>query len=255
MKKIAFIVFMSLILTTSVSHAYIVNLTTAGASDGPVNGAYFSQGVTGASGSGKIASFVRLITNNSVEEGYNTDGRPITPFPDVNTSPTFTHSIELGHIPYVYDASIKYYEFLLDINESNDTNLISLDEIKIYLLTSGSVTDPLSSLGTPLYDLDTGGDSYIKLNGHNSVDSGSGRADMVALIPAAAFDSAATATRKYVYLYSKFGQSGYGAYPNNGGFEEWGVEKEYYESRVPEPASIIMMIMGLFGFGFFRRRK
>ena len=45
-----------------------------------------------------------------------------------------------------------YREFFLDINQQNNKSLLSLDSIQIYLKSSGSLTGPVSGLGTPIYD-------------------------------------------------------------------------------------------------------
>jgi len=234
------------------AEASIVDLSTVGAAGGPVNGAYFSQGVSGASGTGRINAFVRLNTNNSWEHGYNTDGRPPA-YSEVDTSP-HTHSILLNQVPTVYKSSVKYYEFLLDINEPNGKSkeLISLDDIKVYMGSSGSfTTTTLSSLGALVYDLDFGSDSYIILNGGTGVDAGSGKADMVAHLPAVPFDDAVRkGSGQYVYLYSKFGTAG-SAYINDASFEEWGVDA----GPAPEPASLFLFSIGALGFGFLKRRR
>jgi len=56
----------------------------------------FYQADPQATGSGVIDSFVRISTNDLIEEGYNTSGRPV-PY-DENTSPTFTHDLLLSEV-------------------------------------------------------------------------------------------------------------------------------------------------------------
>jgi hypothetical protein len=206
----------------------VIDLTTAGAS-GTLNGAIFNQFTQSGTGSGSIQAFVRLATTNAVEQGYNTDYRPVQ-FDEKNDA-SFTHAVQLSTIPTVTDSGGNlYYEFLLVINQKSSypNNLLSLDELRVYV-TNPSTVDPnklhnysssthtlQDDAGTtysPVYDLNPTTDSnYIKLDGNLS--GGTGKGDMIALIPASLLGSN---TSQYVYFYSKFGVN----YANTGGFEQW----------------------------------
>jgi hypothetical protein len=194
-----------------------LDLTTAGAI-GELSGGIFHQDSVQPAGSGVIHSFVRLQTkngDNGVVQGYNTDARPLQ-F-DEKLSPSFTHSLRLGDVPTVDVGGTLYREFLLDINQTNSTPLLSLDELRVYTGSTGNVssynsaTNALSGC-TLNFDL---GANWIKLNA--GLNPGSGVSDMVALIPDSNF--AGASPNSYVYLYSKFGVN-LGAH---GGFEEWAV--------------------------------
>src|SRR5882724_1653777 len=104
-----------------------VDLTTSGSS-GTINGAVFEQSAVRPAGTGDINSFLRLQAN-STEQGYNTSGRP-APFDDL-TDPNFTRNVQVSNlVTRTIDATgTQYYEFLLDINESNagSNALLSLD--------------------------------------------------------------------------------------------------------------------------------
>jgi hypothetical protein len=80
-----------------------------------------------------------------------------------------------------------------------------------------------------LYDLDTGGDNWIKLN--YRLNSGSGAGDMYAYIPESSF--VGLSPDGYVYLYSKFGQNN----AANAGFEEWAVRTGVSQAP-PPPAPV-----------------
>src|SRR6266850_397061 len=80
---------------------------------GTINGALFTTNVQQPTGSGVIHSFVRIGSNQNVESGYNTDGRPLQ-F-DENSSPTFTRSLPVADLQAVTIAGVSYYQFLLDI--------------------------------------------------------------------------------------------------------------------------------------------
>jgi hypothetical protein len=206
----------------------VLDLTTVGAS-GYINSALFQEFTPSPTGSGVISAFVRLSTNSAVEQGYNTDFRPVQ-F-DETTSHSFTRAIQLSSLPMVVaPGGIAYYEFLLDINQSSSFphNLLSLDELRLYV-TNSSTKDPnllhnynssthtlQDDAGTrysPVYDLNPVTDSnYIKLDANLS--SGTGVGDMVALIPVSLLG---TDTNQYVYLYSEFGVH----FANTSGFEQW----------------------------------
>jgi len=237
------------------SQAVVINLLVDGSSYGPtalVDYAIFTQGSPGVSGTGVFDSFVRISTNDDLEEGYNSSVRPLV-F-DENTSPTWTKSLTLNQVTTTTVGGVLYREFFLDINQQkkpNGTNnefLLSLDQLKIYL--SPTEVDPnptnLSLLGTKIYDLDNGdGDSTIYLD--YRFEPGSGQADMAALIP----DSIFTGNNPYVYLYSQFGS----VYPNNDGFEEWAVRKVAGTTVIPEPASLSLFGLGLLGLLGLKKRS
>src|SRR5205823_2352273 len=93
---------------------------------------------------------------------------------------------------------IQYREILLDDNQTGGAPKISLDELKLYLSSVDNLTGYPGSFGTPFYDLDAGGDNAIIIDTSLS-GAGSGKLDMVALIPSSLFGADNT---KFVYLYS-----------------------------------------------------
>jgi hypothetical protein len=207
-----------------------LDLTTAGA-QGTIGGAIFVQGDTQPAGSGVIDAFVRIhaLGNASQEQGYNTDARPLQY--NENSSPTFTRSILLSSVPLKNVNGINYRVFLLDINQRASAPLLSLDQLQIFVGTSGNLTgyDPtthqLAGL-TATYDLKATGDNWVELNARLS--HGIGSSDMNLLVPDALF--AGTSGTPYVYLFSRFGDH----YVTNGGFEQWAVS----EVTGPPPSSL-----------------
>ncbi|MCC6758871.1 MAG: hypothetical protein IT395_04515, partial [Candidatus Omnitrophica bacterium] len=205
-----------LAVTAPYAHATL-DLTTVGSS-GFINDAYFTTTGVQSTGSGVINSFVRLQTNDNVEEGYNTSGRAL--LFDENNSPVFTKDLLLSEVPVVSllnqsNQTTAYRQFLLDINQQNcgqnkpdcTSKFLSLDSLNIYLGSAGGLlqANP-DDLGTSVFKLTA---DNIKLN--YDLNPGSGGGDMFAYIPDAFF----TGTNQYVYLYSKFGEE----YPNTAGFE------------------------------------
>lgn len=213
----------------AVPSATPLDLTIPGAA-GSINGALFQQFSPQATGSGNFQSFVRIQThgNNSlVEQGYNTDARPLQ-FDEGSTA-TFTRALPLELVPGASIGGGKYREFVLDINQKSSQPLLSLDQLRIYTADVGNLSgyDPTTQKlagHTAVFDL---GDNWVKLNA--GLSSGSGSGDMRLQVPESVFSGAA-----YVYLYSSFGLR-YGA---NAGFEEWDVGSKHAVPAAPATASI-----------------
>jgi hypothetical protein len=224
-----------------VSQAAIYDLTTAGSSE-VINGAKFMTFDIAPTGTGNIDSFVR-IQKNGVEQGYNTDA---SSFAYDEKAGVFTHSLLLGDVPTVQltAGGPLFYEFGLDINQTKGGALLSLDSVMIFRETVGDLSVPVDNLDDPpgalVYDMDAGGDNWVKLN--YDLGAGSGQGDMYLYVPTTMFS---TGTGNYVYLYSKFGvQTGY---EGNDGFEEWFVRENLTPPPppVPVPAAALLGLLGL----------
>lgn len=198
-------------------------------------------------GSGVIDSFVRLHDlgpdDTNTPEGHNTSGRnpgsPKLNF-DENSSPVFTHNIQLQDIPVITigtgKSAVTYREFRLDVNEPNNNPAVPVSLNKVKIFSSGTpnlLASPtnLATLGTLRWDMDgntasastqSGPDldseapspngNWVKLN---DVNHGSGQADMRLLVPNSAF--AGVGKTDYIYFYSRFGDTR----AMTGGYEEW----------------------------------
>ncbi|MDY6914155.1 MAG: PEP-CTERM sorting domain-containing protein [Planctomycetota bacterium] len=222
------------------ARAAVVNLITEGSS-GTLNGATFQQfDPAKSTGTGVIDSFLRVQKNN-FEKGYNTDSGTLE-FDEKGGG--FTHSIQLGSIPTVTLGGIVYREFLLDINESSGggNNILSLDALKIHIEDTGNLSGYPGVFSAAVYDMDAGGDNYVKLDANLS--SGSGDGDMLAFIPSSLFGSDQS---KYVYLYCEFGDN----YDSDGGFEEWAIGVG--GPVLPEPGTMVLLASG--GVGLLLRRR
>lgn len=219
-----------------VPSAVTIDLTRRGATAGAGAG-IVAQTDTQPTGTGYIRSFVRVqgaASGGGSEQGYNTDARPLQ-F-DENKSPQFTRSLGANLVPTVTVGGVKYREFLLDINQKSSASKLSIDDIRIFLGNSPTMTATAAEASsgvhtfaglTPVFDLDAGGDRTILLDA--GLNSGSGSGDMRLLVPDAAFVGGS-----YVYLYSKMGATA-GA-TANGGFEEWAVKATIPPTVPPPPA-------------------
>jgi hypothetical protein len=81
-----------------------------------------------------LDSFVR-IDGSGVEQGYNTDARPLQ-F-DERRNRDFTRSLTLGEVPAVVVDGTMYREFVLDIRERSPR--LSLDEVRVFLGNRGNL--------------------------------------------------------------------------------------------------------------------
>jgi hypothetical protein len=200
-----------------------VYLTTKGAEGTTSTGAIVQQVDPQPMGSGYVHAFVRIqgsASGGGSEQGYNTDGRPLQ-F-DENKSPQFTRSLTLGQVPVVNVNGTAYREFLLDINQKSSSPLLSLDEVRIFLGSTGNLTGYDTTANTlagqsPVFDLNPDGSNEVILDARLS--SGLGSGDMALFVPNSAF--AGGSAGSYVYLYSQMG--GLAGYTANGGFEQWSV--------------------------------
>jgi hypothetical protein len=195
----------------------------------------------GAAGTGIFDSFLRVQANGS-ERGYNTDGTL-----EFDSKPgAWTHAIKVSQIPVVACRSLDggatttglCWELFADINESNNTPKLSLDDLEVYFTTNKDITSypfggPAPNVAAKVYDFA----GSIKIN---DVNQGSGRGDLRYLIPLGGislpadcdFGNAACGT--YFVLYTRWGATG-GDYASDGGFEEWKV-KQYPFLQVTKTA-------------------
>lgn len=229
----------------------VLNLTDGGLTDsGSINGALFEVNQVQPTGSGVIHSFVRISSNNAVEQGYNTDGRPLQY--DENNSATFTRKLPLADLQVINKGGVDYYGFLLDINQQDSNPLLNINDIEVYQGDAPNLLGftPGSGFGTHstvVYQLDAGGDNGILLN--YSLNSGSGSGDMWMFIKKSAFSG----SNPYVYLYTKFGDPN----GNNDGYEEWAAVVGHNTPSVPLPASLWggLTLLGFLGAAKIRSRR
>ena len=223
------------VLTVGAGTAQAIEYDLSGGGTATINGAFFTTTDNQSTGTGVIQSFVRISDGSPntglVVDGHNTSGRPLAN--DENTSGKFTRDLPLSSVPIVTDpvgaAPGDYYEFLLDINQTNADPLLSLDQIIICTAaTGGLVQADGCPTGTIAYELDLGDDNWLTLD--YSLNAGSGSGDLFMYVPTSVFGAGS-----FVYLYSVFGENE----NNNDGFEEWAVRAPE-GTLVPEPATLLL---------------
>ena len=238
-------------LASALPAAAVVTLDLTAGGTGTANGTIFTTNDSQSTGTGVIQSFVRVSTNATLEQGYNTSARPLTY--DENSSPTFTRDLSLSAVPIVTISGVQYREFLLDINQTAADPYLSLDKIQIYVQGSGGLSGAMNTSGTMtnatftnlVWSLDTAVDRGLLLN--YALNSGSGSGDLFMYVANSLFTGGTN-----VYLYSQFGATD--PHGNNDGFEEWAV-RSVQMLPVPEPGTYALMLAGLGAVGFMARRR
>ncbi|TAK77192.1 MAG: hypothetical protein EPO16_05940, partial [Dehalococcoidia bacterium] len=174
----------------------------------------------GSAGTGTFNSFVRL-QGAPTERGYNTDGT----LEFDSKSGTWTHAIKVSEIPVVSIGGQPHWELWADINDSNSTPQISLDDLEIWFTSSATITGyPFSSGASKEYDFS----GAVQIN---DVNQGSGRGDLRVNVPLSGITIPANcgygdaSCTTYFVLYSKWGGNGSEPFASDGGFEEWKVKQ------------------------------
>jgi uncharacterized repeat protein (TIGR01451 family) len=198
-----------------------IDLTSPGSTT-TIDGVIVTYGDPIGSGTGIYSPFLGIDDNDGDEKGFNTDATGV-----LDTDQSKTSSLTFNNLPVKIIDGVEYFEFRLDLNQTNANTLISLTSLKLYYSSAAATgadyvaaTNELDSDFTKVFDLDGNGDTRLLLDAHSS---GSGNDDYVFYVPVSAFDGADFST-DYITLYADFGTPGT-AYAANDGFEEFNTEK------------------------------
>jgi hypothetical protein len=257
-----------------VAQADVIDLTTVGAQGCDPSatgvGMFCVQQISPkATGTGVINSFLRVDGNNNpTESGYNDN--VVTPLDDVGGH---TFDVLLSDVPIVTFNGMQYRQFFLDINQTHDNPLLSLNQVQIFVGTvdatlatmggtpcdskEGTGTDP-SCTSTTSPDITLSGETQVfAINGPGAFDdsstgsshsillnyalnSGSGSGDMFLYVPIADFSGVPDSD--FVTLYSQFGAPP-GTAGQNDGYEEWATVKGGPTS-VPDGGMTLVLLGG-----------
>lgn len=223
-----------LLMFTVGANATPLDLTTAGSS-GFIQDAFFSATDVKPTGTGYINPFLRVGTNEAIEQGYNTDAKK-PPFDD--KAGIWTHSLQLQDLVSTSDG---YYKFLLDINQTGTNPALDLIDVRLFLGGTGnSDMANFSELGTQVWAF--GATDVVHMN--YLLNPGSGGGDVYMYIPTSYFTGSGT---QYLTLYSKFDL-------NNDGFEEWATITGS-APPVPEPGTMILLGAGFLSLAIYGKRR
>lgn len=219
------------------------------------NGTIYTRDSTKGTGTGIFDPFLR-IQDSPTEEGYNADyaSQPQAPYDE--KVGVHTHSLQFSDLVYVELDGIGYYEFLLDLFEpqGGGKEFVYLNSVQIFNTGASPLASPfpvsLALLGPKLYDMDSSGDVTVKLNA--DLASGNGEHDMAMFILASSFNG--VGLNDYITFYSAFGGTRNTEGASEGSFEEWGL-REKTVSELPEPSSILLILLGMLGLFVIRSRS
>lgn len=239
------------------AQAGMLDLTTN--ISGTLNNAFFIRATHGKVGTGVFEPFVRIHASGT-EKGYNTDSS--SPQPDV-LSAAWCESLLLSNLPRIdlNNDGTYYREFALDINEDKggDDEYLSLDTINIHIEATGDKNTVYDTgFSKAIYKLGAG--NYVMLD--YTLGRGSGKGiDLLAYVPDSYFPEETPGVDQFVYLYSEFGGSDFTVggvtkdCHSDDGFEEWGMIDRTGTYVIPEPASMLLLTLGIFGFGIIKRKR
>lgn len=215
-----------------------------------VGGAIFATTTQQTTGTGVIEPFLRLQANGS-ETGLNSNENGANILADTKAGSDWTKDITLGQLGTTVIGATSYYTFLLDINQTNNNPLLSLDTFQLYTRPT-SITDgnqdtllAVQTGGTLRYNMDATDSVTFLLN--YDLNAGSGSGDLFVYVPVFGAPS------DFLYLYTQFGNFGE-TYQSNDGFEEWATTKS--QGRVPDGGSTAALLgIGLVALGLIRRKR
>lgn len=187
----------------------------------------------------EVNTFLQIepSSNSASKQGYNTDSFIVKL--DTRKKSQISRSLKLSDVPIVSIGGTEYREFILTINETNqtvktnanqETAKIVLEKLQVFLGNSPDLTNyPIfKGRATKMFDLEPNTVVLEDINWDQEI----GTHDYFVYINNSFFadNQKGEKDRQYVYLFSKFSNA-------SGGVESWSVRKLKRSSILPVAAA------------------
>src|SRR5947207_12390297 len=124
-----------ILASATLAQATLIDLTGPVVANrtGTDNGVVYTWIDAQSTGTGVFPSFVQMGVNSGFEQGYNTT---VNNTFNNQSSDQHNHELTFGAVGVTQIGGIDYVGFILDINQTGDNPLITLDDLQLFISTS-----------------------------------------------------------------------------------------------------------------------